>query len=355
MRVLITGGHGFIGTVLTRELLARGSLGGRPVGTLLLADRVAAPMAGHDRTLPGDPDPDPDADADADADAAMVRTVSGELQDTLPELFAEPVDVVFHLASAVSAECERDFDLGLRANLELTRAVLEAARRQACAGEPAARVVFASSVAVYGSDAALPCPDVVSEQTVPMPQSSYGAQKLASETLLADYTRKGFLDGRTVRLMTVTVRPGVPNAAASAFVSGIIREPLAGLPAALPVPLDLQLAIASPRATAQGLLTVAEAPRGVGGGHLSGRLPVNLPALTVSVGQMVGALRAVAGDAVADLIHSAPDPAVEAIVRSWPARFSWERAAALGLRADPDVESIIRQYQRDHPEAIAAR
>jgi nucleoside-diphosphate-sugar epimerase len=156
MRVLITGGHGFIGTVLTRELLARGSLGGRPVGTLLLADRVAAPMAGHDRTLPGDPDPDPDADADADA--AMVRTVSGELQDTLPELFAEPVDVVFHLASAVSAECERDFDLGLRANLELTRAVLEAARRQACAGEPAARVVFASSVAVYGSDAALPCP-----------------------------------------------------------------------------------------------------------------------------------------------------------------------------------------------------
>lgn len=139
--------------------------------------------------------------------------------------------MLIHLASAVSAECEADFDLGMGANVDTTRALLEAARAQSAAGGPMPRVVFSSSVAVYGSDPALPLPPVVSESTLPTPRSSYGIQKLVCEQLIADYTRRGFLDGRVARLMTVSVRPGKPNAAASGFLSGIIREPLAGLPA----------------------------------------------------------------------------------------------------------------------------
>lgn len=335
MRIVITGGHGFVGTALASELTARGTFRGRPIDALVLADRVAAP----DRT-PGWP--------------SYVSALVGELRDALPRLFADPVDVVFHLASAVSAECERDFDLGLAANLETTRAVLEAARAQAARGGPLVTVVFSSSVAVYGADPALPLPPVVSESTLPTPQSSYGAQKFACETLIADYTRKGFLDGRPVRLMTVAIRPGVPNAAASSFVSGIIREPLAGVPAPCPVPPDLLLALASPRTTVAGLLAVAEAGRGEGDGVLRGRIPVNLPALTVSVGEMLDALRRVAGDAVADLVTPAPDPAIEAIVRSWPARFDTTRAATLGLTPDPDIDTLIRQYIADHPEAVTA-
>lgn len=333
MRIVITGGRGFVGTALARELVARGNFRGRPITALVLSDRVAAP----DRA-PGAP--------------PYLSSVVAELRASLPRLFTEPVDVVFHLASAVSAECERDFDLGLAANLDTTRAVLEAARAQWAQGGPLVTVVFSSSVAVYGSDPALPLPTVVSEATLPTPQSSYGAQKLACETLIADYTRKGFVDGRPVRLMTVAIRPGVPNAAASGFVSGIIREPLGGIPAPCPVPPDVLLALASPRSTVTGLLAVAEAKRGDGAGLLSGRIPVNLPALTVSVGELLDALRRVGGDAVADLVTVTPDPAIEAIVRSWPARFDNARAATLGLAPDPDIDTLIRQYVADHPGAV---
>ncbi len=169
------------------------------------------------------------------------------------------VDAVVHLASAVSAEAEADFDLGMTANLQSTLALLEAARHQR--GEPAT-VVFSSSVAVYGSDPALRLPDVVSEATLPTPQSSYGAQKFICEQLVADYTRKGFIDGRVARLMTVAVRPGKPNAAASGFLSGIIREPLAGITTVCPVRPELSVALASPRRTVEGLLRVAQAERG---------------------------------------------------------------------------------------------
>lgn len=333
MRVVITGGHGFVGRTLAREILARGTLRGEQVDELVLADRVVR--------SPSDLDP-----------VATVRTVRGDLTEILPELFADPVDVVFHLASAVSAECERDFDLGWRGNLLGTRALLEAARAQSARGGPVATLLFSSSVAVYGADPAVPLPDVVSEATLPIPQSSYGAQKLAAETLIADYTRKGFIDGRVVRLMTVAIRPGAPNAAASGFVSGIVREPLAGLEATCPVPPDLGLAIASPRATVAGILTVAEASRGIAAGQLSGRVPVNLPALTVNVAQMLAALATLAGDHVAARVSMRHDPAVEAIVASWPARFDSSRAAALGIAPDPDVESVICQYMDDHPEAL---
>ncbi len=334
MRILITGGHGFIGTVLARELVARGTFARRPITSLVLADQVRQQRS-------------------ATKTAPNISTHVGDLAESLPQLFAEPVDVVFHLASAVSAECERDFDLGLRVNLETTRSLLEAARAQAAGGGRVATLLFSSSVAVYGPDPALPLPELVSEGTLPTPQSSYGSQKFACETLIADYTRKGYVDGRPVRLMTVAIRPGVPNAAASGFVSGIIREPLAGLDAPCPVPRDLQLAIASPRRTVAGLLAVAEAERGDGPGQLRGRIPVNLPALTVSVGEMLDALRRLAGDAVADRVQPAPDPAIETIVRSWPARFDNTRANVLGLAPDPDIDSVITQYVQDYPQAVA--
>lgn len=329
MRIVITGGHGFIGTRLSRELLARGTFRGRPFRRLVLAD-LTVPARDPYRTEP------------------RVETVQGDLAETLPTLFAEPVDVVFHLAAVVSAECERDLDLGLRGNLDATRAVLDAARRQHESGGPTATVVFSSSVAVYGCDPALPMPEVVSEATLPTPQSSYGAQKLACEQLIADYARRGLIDARVVRLMTVAVRPGAPNAAASAFVSGIIREPLAGRPARCPVGRDLLLAIASPAQTVAGILAVAAQ-------DVPGRLPVNLPALTVSVGEILDALGEVAGPEVAALVRCQPDPTVAAIVASWPARFDNARARLLGLAPDPDVAAVIRQYLQDHSDAVAGR
>lgn len=334
MRIVITGGFGFLGRQVADALLRRRTLCGAPIDRLVLADRfvpAGAPLA-------ADP---------------LVDVVQGDLSEHLDEIFAQPVDVLIHLASAVSSECEADFDLGMSANLDTTRALLDAARAQTAAGGPLPRVVFSSSVAVYGSDAALPLPEVVSESTVPTPQSSYGTQKRICEHLVAEYTRRGFVDGRVARLMTVSVRPGKPNAAASGFLSSIIREPLAGLPATCPVSPDLRVALASPRRTVEGILRITEAERGSGPGTLEGGIPVNLPALTVTVAEMLDTLRRVAGDAVADLVTLAPDPAVEAIVGSWPAVFDNARATALGLRPDESFESVVRAYAEDHPEAVA--
>ncbi|SCL31797.1 Nucleoside-diphosphate-sugar epimerase [Micromonospora rhizosphaerae] len=334
MRIVITGGFGFIGIQVAAELLARGSFRGTAISEVVLADRFVR------RDLPIAADP-------------RVRVVEGDLLASLDALFAEPVDVVIHLASAVSAESEADFDLGIRANLDSTRTLLDSARRQSESGGPVPVVFFSSSVAVYGSDDSLPLRSPVSESTLATPQSSYGTQKLLCEQLIADYTRKDFVDGRVARLMTVAIRPGKPNAAASGFLSGIIREPLAGSPATCPVDPDLRVALASPRTTVKGILAVAEADRGHRQGQLVGRLPVNLPALTVTVSEMLDTLRRVAGDAVADLVTFAPDPAVEAIVASWPAVFDNTRAATLGLSPDPDFESVVRQYLGDHRDAVS--
>ncbi|TQJ86887.1 D-erythronate dehydrogenase [Streptomyces sp. SLBN-31] len=328
MRIVVTGGFGFLGGRLGAALLARGTLRGEPIGRLVLADRIVP----QESPLPSD---------------SRVRVVHGELADRLDEVFAEPVDVVFHLAAAVSAECEADFDLGMRANLDTTRALLEAARAQSESGGPVPRLVFSSSVAVYGGDPALPLPPVVDESTLPLPRTSYGTQKLVCEQLVADFTRRGFVDGRVARLMTVSVRPGRPNAAASGFLSGIVREPLAGLPTVCPVRPGLRVALSSPRRTVEALLRLAEADRGTAPGQLTGALPVNLPALSVSVAEILSTLRRVSGDAVADLVTIAPDPAIETIVASWPAAVDPARAAALGLHPDPDFETVLRDYIND--------
>jgi D-erythronate 2-dehydrogenase len=329
--VLVTGSAGFLGARLARQLLAAGSLAvagaaPEPVTRLTLVDRAPVP-------------------ADLAADE-RVTVISGELTDLLdpgrvgPSLASTGAlagtDVIFHLAAAVSAESEADFDLGMRANLRATELLLASCR--ALGTCPV--VVFASSLAVFGASEEHPLPRVVDDHTMPNPQSSYGAQKVIGEQLLADYTRKGFLRGRAIRLMTVCVRPGRPNAAASGFVSGIIREPLAGQRAICPVDPHTEVALASPARAVDGLLCAATAAEAAWGG----RTPVNLPALTVTVAGMAAALGRVAGPQVSTLIDWVPDPAVAAIVTSWPARFRAERAARLGLRPDPDFESVIRMY-----------
>jgi len=328
MKIIITGGAGFLGSLLARTLLEQGSLCGQPIHRLVLADLVES----RDAALRAD---------------ARVNCLAGDLLGQLPTLMAEPVDAVFHLASAVSAECELDFNLGLHSNLDTTRALLDACRAQAERGGQAPLFFFSSSVAVYGSDPALPLPAVVDDRTLPTPQSSYGIHKFVCEQLVADYTRKGYIDGRCARLMTVSVRPGRPNGAASSFLSGIVREPLAGLEAVCPVCPDTAVALASPVTTIAGILAVAQADRE----HFGGRTALNLPALTLTVAQMLAALQAVAGSDVARRVRFERDPAIERIVGGWPARFTSERAARLGLQADPDFASVIRQYMRQHLRA----
>lgn len=323
MRIVISGGSGFLGSLVAQRLLDLGTFQGETIDHLVLTDRVA-----------------PDARI---ARHPQVQVVTADLASAVPTLFTEPVDTIIHLASAVSAEVEADPDLGMSSNIDATRALLNACRAQSSSGR-LATLVFSSSVAVYGSDAALPMPAVVDEATVPMPQSSYGAQKLACESFISDATRKGYVDGRIVRLMTVVVRPGKPNAAASGFLSSIVREPLAGLRALCPVDPDMPVAISSPARTISGILTVGEAKRGSGPGELNGRLPVNLPALTVTVRDLLDALESVAGQDVQRLVQIQPDPAIEAIVGSWPSRFANQRASALGLEPDRNADDVVREF-----------
>jgi D-erythronate 2-dehydrogenase len=332
MRVLITGGGGFVGARLARTLLARGSLAGRTLSGVVLADQVAAP-------------------ADLLADPRVEGRV-GSLVSQCDALREEAFDAVFHLASAVSGECELDFDLGMRSNLDSTRALLEALRHRVGQGAPPTRLVFSSSIAVFGPDPAVPLPAVCADDTLPVPQTSYGIQKLICEQLIADYTRKGFVDGRSVRLMTVTVRPGRPNGAASSFFSGIIREPLAGEEAILPVSAEVAHPVSSPTRTVEGLIAVFEASRDAFGG----RTALNLPALNVTVQQMLDALAAVAGPRARARVRAVRDERIAGIVANWPRATSSLRASRLGLQPEPDFESIIRQYiadcERSAPEAL---
>ena len=330
MNILITGGAGFLGRGLATTLLERGQLAGRDIERLMLADLVAPQEA----VLVDDP---------------RVSVSTGDLMVHVPALMAAgPWDAVFHLASAVSGECEADIDLGLHANLDSTRALLDACRAQTTAGHAPPLFFFSSSVAVYGSDAAIPLPAVVRDDTLPTPQSSYGIHKFVCEQLVADYTRKGFIDGRAARLMTVSVRPGRPNGAASSFLSGLFREPLAGQPSQCPVGLDTEVALSSPANTIAGILKVVEASREAFGG----RTAINLPALTVSVRQMLQAFEALVGPEPLSLVRHESDANVARIVSAWPSRFDNQRASALGLSADPDFGSVLRQYVQHQADAV---
>jgi len=334
MKLLITGGAGFVGARLARTLLQRGTLDGRAITRIVLADQAVAP-----------------------ADLLADRRIEGRVGPLLAQVAAlqdEAVDGVFHLASAVSGECEADFDLGLRSNLDSTRALLDALRaRQAANSRSAAgpaKLVFSSSVAVYGPDDAVPMPAIVTDTTLPAPQTSYGVQKLICEHLVADYTRKGYIDGRSARLMTVTVRPGRPNGAASSFFSGIIREPLAGVESICPVSPEVSHPVSSPQRTVEGLIAVYEASRAAYGG----RLALNLPALNVTVAQMLAALQEVAGPAVRARVRFERDERIAAIVANWPTGARADRAAALGLKPEANFADIIRQYIADQAGNPAA-
>jgi nucleoside-diphosphate-sugar epimerase len=323
MQLLITGGAGFVGARLARTLLQRGQLDGQPITRIVLADMTPPP-------------------ADLLADGRIEARV-GPLLQHCEGLRHDAMDGVFHLASAVSGECEADFDLGLRSNLDSTRALLDALRHRVNAGAPPAKLVFSSSVAVYGPDAAVPMPAIVTDTTLPTPQTSYGIQKHICEHLVADYTRKGYIDGRSARLMTVTVRPGRPNGAASSFFSGIIREPLAGVEAICPVDASVSHPVSSPQRTVDGLIAVYEASRAAYGG----RTAMNLPALNITVAEMLAALEQVAGPAVRARVRFKRDERIAGIVANWPTGARADRAAALGLQPEQQFADIIRQYIAD--------
>lgn len=317
MKVAVTGGAGFLGQRLIEEILQRGALvdaagARREVRQVVALDQVAAPANERVIAAVGDV-----------ADAGFLRAA------------VHDADSVFHLAAVVSGAAEADFDLGMRVNLDGTRALLEALR----AGNRRPKLVFASSVAVFGGA----LPERVTDATAPMPQSSYGVQKLVGELLTADYTRKGFIDGRAVRLPTIVVRPGRPNAAASSFASGIIREPLAGVAAACPVQPDTEMWLSSPRAAIANLLRAHDlAADRWGGGALS------LPGITVSVQAMLDALERVGGSDARARVALQPDARIQAIVRTWPARFDTARADSLGFERDRDFDMIVRDYVAGH-------
>ncbi|MXY09543.1 MAG: SDR family oxidoreductase [Acidimicrobiaceae bacterium] len=314
MRVLITGAAGMVGRKLTGRLLERGRLRGERIDAVDLVDLVEAP-------------------ADSELCTAHVADLSrpGEAE----ALVSVGPDVVFHLAAVVSAEAEADFDKGMGVNLDGTRQLFDAIRL--APGAP--RVVYASSIAVFGA----PFPDPIPDDFHPTPLTSYGTQKLIGEALLADYSRRGFFDGIGIRLPTVSVRPGAPNAAASGFFSGIIREPLAGLPAKLPVSRDVRHPHASPRTAAGFLIHAAELDTS----RLGGRPNLTMPGVSVTVGEQMEALGRVAGPDAVALITEAPDPAIAKIVAGWPTRFDTTRATSLGFVAEETYDDIIRIYIED--------
>jgi len=332
MNIVITGGAGFLGARLAQRLLAIGelSLAGRaavPIETVTLVDRVA---------------PHPPLAADA-----RLRVVVGDLNQLLElnspaaQVIRAQDAIIFHLAAAVSGECEANFDLGMRSNLDATRALLEQCR----ALKTSPTFVFASSLAVFGNSPEQPLPPVIDDQTLPTPQNSYGIQKFIGEQLVADYARKGFIRGRNVRLMTVSVRPGKPNGAASSFLSGMIREPLAGVRAVCPIAPDTPVALSSPGRTIDGLIRAAETSDADWGA----RTAINLPALKTTPADMATALAQRAGKEVADLIDWVVDPVISKIVTSWPATIDAGRARRLGLLPDADYDSIIADYLRENP------
>ena len=317
--VLIIGGAGMIGRKLADRLATDGTVAGRTIDRLVLQDIV-----------------EPAAPADA---KFATRAVAGDFSKPglSEQLVASRPDVIFHLAAIVSGEAEADFDKGYRINLDGTRLLLDAIRQVGNGYKP--RLVFTSSIAVFGA----PFPDAIEDEFHLTPLTSYGTQKAICELLLADYSRRGFVDGIGIRLPTICVRPGKPNKAASGFFSGIIREPLNGQEAILPVPRTVRHWHASPRAAVGFLVHAAS----VDLSPLGARRNLTMPGLSVSVAEQIEALRKVAGDAAVALIREEPNEAVRAIVSGWAQRCNPKRALALGFQPDASFEEIIRIYQQD--------
>lgn len=322
MDIVITGGGGFLGSLLTRQLLERMDGGTAPLG----ADRIIS------LDLTQSPVDDP-----------RVSSVVGDLTDpaVVSGVIGERTALVYHLAAVLSGGSEADFDLAVRVNLDGTRVLLERAREVSAAREGApVRFVFTSSLAVFGGEV----PEVVPETWAEQPDSTYGATKAAAELLVNEYGRKGFVDSRICRLPTISVRPGTPNSAASSFASGIIREPLNGIESVCPVPHDTRLWLSSPRQAVANLVRAAElSPEQAGRWRA-----MNVPGICVTVEQMLDALERVGGPDARALVRDDLDQGVMSIVCSWPGEFDVERLLGLGFGRDASFDDMVRQYVDDH-------
>jgi D-erythronate 2-dehydrogenase len=322
MKVVITGGTGFIGRRIALRLLERGALFGPDGKDVAIDELVLFDVAPPQLALPED---------------RRLRIVTGEVSDAklMREVIAPGTGSVFHLAAIVSGQAEADTDIGMRVNLDGTRAVLEACR----ALKSAPRVVFASSLAVYGGD----LPAKVSEAVPLTPQTSYGGQKAIGELLVNDFSRKGYIDGRALRLPTIIVRPGKPNRAASTFASSIIREPLSGVDVVCPVAREAVMPAMSPRRVVAAFERAHDLPAAAFGYNRA----LQLPGISPSVGEMVEALRRVAGDAVVARIKWHPDPVIQKIVAGWPTGIDGSRAEGLGIEPDRSFDEVIQAFIED--------
>ncbi len=320
MRILIIGAAGFIGQRLTKTLLhpakEDGSQYENKITGLISFDKVITTPPFQDNRL---------------------KIEAGDFcdYDTMRRLLDPMPDIIFHLAAIVSGEAEKDFDLGMKVNLHAVSQILELCK--ASAKKPI--FVFASTCAVFGGD----MPDIISDETAPTPQSSYGTQKAIAELLINDYSRRGFVDGRSLRLPTIVVRPGKPNAATSSFASSIIREPLNGVVAKCPVERDTRIYIHSPQKVVQNLVHSSTIPASLFGKN---RI-VTLPGITVSVDEILTALELLAGKKTVSLVEWAPDPFIQSIVMTWPTEFSTERASSLGFSRDESITQIIKSYIKE--------
>jgi nucleoside-diphosphate-sugar epimerase len=315
MHIAITGGAGFLGQRLVNQLLARGELNGEALTRLTLIDQIEAPR--------------PEAPGVEIDCLALDITSPGAF---VPLLDARPA-VIYHLAAVVSSAAEADLDLGMAVNFDATRALLEGCRER---GLSETRLVMASSVAAYGGD----MPAQLDDMTALQPQNSYGTQKAMCELLINDYSRRGLVDGCVLRLPTIVIRPGRPNAAASSFASSILREPLNGEDAVCPVPTELEMFVMSPGKVIEALVHAGE----VDGASLGAFRAFMLPGITVSVGEMLETLREVAGDAAVARVRHEPDARITTIVSNWPARFDTAKAGRLGFEGDSSFREIIKAF-----------
>ena len=313
MTILVTGAAGFLGTRLIEALLA-------PPEAASAATRIVA----ADITPPTVDDP-------------RIVSRTGNVVDPsfIDSIVASDTAVVFHLAAVLSGQSEAEFDVGMKTNVDATRVLLEACARLA---KPT-RFVFSSSIAVFGG----PLPEVVPDDMALRPQSSYGTAKAIGELMVADYSRRGWIDGVSCRLPTVAIRPGRPNSAMSSFVSGIVREPLAGIDAVCPVPLDIRMWITSPGVVTRNLLHAGQMPTG----DLNGRRSFNLPGLTVTPAQMLDSLERLAGPAVRARVRQQVDDRMMRVVSTWPGAFDTKHALAAGFCADAGIDALIASYMRE--------